>query len=202
MAMRPKTLSFYVCLVLGVGLTGWTAIEWFVHQGIGGPQFDAIVVSGYSAASALAISFLVSPLIKVASWFKVRLPTAHLVAFRRSFGLLAAWMGSVHLATVITGYLYGKWEALLHSFFLNAGTLAYLLLLALALSSFPGLIKKLGIKLWGELHMLTYAAVAVATFHLAASAFVPVWVSLLAAVLIPGLIVIRLLPARRRQRQA
>jgi DMSO/TMAO reductase YedYZ heme-binding membrane subunit len=198
MAIAARKLSFYCCLVAGMVLVAWTAIEWAAERQTGGPQFDAIVVSGYSAISALTLSLLMSPLRRIAALFGLTISTLHVVAFRRSLGLLAAAMAFVHLLTVVAQHLNGKWIALLENFFLNTGITAALLLLVLTVSSFPSLSRRLGIRLWKELHMLAYAVAIIVAAHLSLSAFAPIWVSKTLVVTVPVLFLLRLIPLRRR----
>lgn len=195
---KPKSISFICCLLAALVLTVWIGIELFLHHEEGGPQFDALIVSGYAAISSLGLSLLASPVMRVARWLNVRVSTLHLIAFRRSLGLLAFWLASVHLAVVVTQYLRGEWVSLLYNNFLNTGALTFMLLLVLTVSSFPSLCRRLGIRLWNELHMLVYAIAVMAGFHVALSAFAPTWVGITVLILLSTVFLIRLLPKRRK----
>jgi sulfoxide reductase heme-binding subunit YedZ len=47
----------------------------------------------------------------------------------------------------------------------RAGATAWLILLLLALTSFPALVKRIGLRGWKELHRLAYVALACAVWH-------------------------------------
>ncbi len=196
--MKPKTLSFLVCFTTCLGLTVWAGVEYLARDPLGGPNFNTLVITGYSALSLLGLCLLASPLGIVASWVGLRLSVPMLVAFRRSFGLAAAWMAAMHLLSVITQYLHGRWDTLLENVFLSSGFVAFLLLLILSLTSFPAISRLLRIRLWGELHKLIYAIAILTVFHLNLAAFAPRWVTLLSIGLLPLLLVLRLLPRRAR----
>ena len=198
MAMPAKKLSFYSCLVAGVVLIAWTAIEWAAQREAGGPQFDAIVVSGYSAISALTLSLLMSPLRRVGALFGLKVSLPHVVAFRRSLGLLAATMALVHFLAVAAQHLNGKWIALVENYFLSTGLTAGVLLLVLTVTSFPSVSKRLRIRLWSELHLLAYGVAIIAAAHLSLSAFAPNWVSKTLVIAVPLLFLLRLVPVRKR----
>ena len=191
-ALKPKSLSYRTCLVLAAMFTGLTAYELYSGWTIGGPQFDAIVTSGYAAVVALALSLFVSPIVHTSKRMNVKLPLPYFMAFRRSLGLLATWFAAVHLAVVTGTYLHGKWGALTENVFLSSGLLTFALLLLLSLSSFPSLCKRLKIKMWKELHMLVYACGVFAAFHLSLGSFSPDWVLLLNIIILPFLLVMRL----------
>jgi methionine sulfoxide reductase heme-binding subunit len=91
-----------------------------------------------------------------------------LIQYRRSVGLFAFFYGCLHLLTYLWLDQNFSLKAMSHDVakrpFIFMGTLAWLLLLPLALTSTKKAIRALG-KNWVRLHRLVYAAAAAGTIH-------------------------------------
>jgi len=117
---------------------------------------------------------------------------ANLIRFRRMIGLYAFFYASLHLATYIflfSGYdLPAAWAGLTHGRigaiwtqwrvvwptvvrdlekrrFIQVGLFAWLILLALAITSPTFMLRRMGGKNWQRLHRLVYVAAAAACVH-------------------------------------
>jgi sulfoxide reductase heme-binding subunit YedZ len=136
----------------GVGL-GANPIEKLTHR------------TGSWALYLLLATLAITPLRRLlgAGW---------LVRVRRLVGLLAFFYASLHLATYVFDRAYvelafdlpGLARDLAKRPFISVGTLAYLLLVPLALTSSNRMIRRLG-RRWQTLHRLTYAAALLAIVH-------------------------------------
>lgn len=95
----------------------------------------------------------------------------NLLALRRMCGLFAFFYASLHLLVFLAMYL-GFDPAVLKDEFLKrpyivAGTLAWLLLIPLAATSFNAAIRQLGAQRWKALHRMVYVALLLVVVHLA-----------------------------------
>jgi sulfoxide reductase heme-binding subunit YedZ len=92
-----------------------------------------------------------------------------LIRFRRLLGLYAFFYACLHLTTYI--WLFSNfnfpamWDDILKRRFIQVGLLAWLILLALALTSTLWAIRKLGGRRWQWLHRLAYLAAIAAIIH-------------------------------------
>ncbi|GAB4206979.1 MAG: hypothetical protein OHK0013_24130 [Sandaracinaceae bacterium] len=82
--------------------------------------------------------------------------------------------------------------------FLRHGALALALLALLAATSFPRLNARLGLRAWGALHRVVYAAIALAALHVLAGPSADPRVALVATVVVAILLAGRLVPRRAR----
>lgn len=138
-----------------------------------------IQASGYSALGALFLSLSVTPFFVV--WNRVVAePQSSVIwiAFRRSFGMTAAWLGMLHAAVVLVTYLHESWSLILTAPYLRAGFVAVLILLALLLTSYPRLSRLLHIRFWKQLHRLSYIVAVLLFQHLLQAPFAPRWLTL------------------------
>ncbi len=91
-----------------------------------------------------------------------------LIQYRRLVGLFAFFYGCLHLLTYLWLDQNFSFPAMVHDVakrpFITMGTLAWLLLLPLALTSTQRAIRLLG-KRWIRLHRLVYAAAAAGAIH-------------------------------------
>ena len=111
-------------------------------------------------------------------------------------------MATLHMSIALITYLDGAWARTFDISWLRAGALAWLILLALWLTSYPALVRALGLRLWKPLHRLAYVAGLLAFQHTLLSPFAPRdWV--LAVFALTGLVaMLRLGPRRWRLRSA
>lgn len=117
--------------------------------------------TGLSALILLLISLSITPLRK---WTGM----LWLIQYRRLIGLFAFFYGSLHLLTYLWLDQNFNIRAMAHDVvkrpFITMGTLAWLLLLPLALTSTQKSIRTLG-KNWVRLHRLVYLASAAGCIH-------------------------------------
>lgn len=115
---------------------------------------------GYLAFGALCAALCVTPLARALG--AARWPSA--ARWRRALGLAACAGALVHALFALS-----SWPSSLATLWdepsLRAGITALLILLLLALTSFPALVKRVGLRGWKELHRLAYLALACAVWH-------------------------------------
>jgi sulfoxide reductase heme-binding subunit YedZ len=143
-------------------------------------------VTGDWALWLLLISLVVTPL------RRLNLHLSNLIRFRRLLGLYAFFYATLHLATyafLFSGYdlptalaglrhghpgeLWTQWKAVWPTViedlekrrFIQVGLLAWIILLALAITSPTFMLRKMGGKNWQRLHRLVYLAAGAACIH-------------------------------------
>jgi DMSO/TMAO reductase YedYZ heme-binding membrane subunit len=116
------------------------------------------------------------------------------MALRRSLGMSAAWLGSLHACVALTTYLDGSWPLVVAAPYLRAGLTALLILLALLITSFPTLVRLLHIRFWKQLHRLAYVAVLFLFQHLMQAPFALRWLTVLLFSCLVLLGLVRVLP--------
>lgn len=132
-------------------------------DGLGGNPIEKITHNtGDWALRLLLITLLITPLRKT-------LDRPELIRFRRLLGLFAFFYAVLH---VLTWLWLDKLFDLNELFadirkrpFITAGTVAFLSLVPLAITSTAGWIRRLGGRRWQALHRLIYLAVAAAVVH-------------------------------------
>ena len=96
------------------------------------------------------------------------LKLADLLRFRRMIGLYAFVYAMLHLLSYLAFILAWDWSALWEDIakrpYIIVGTIALVILLALAVTSYKAAMKFLG-KRWKKLHRLVYLAVLLAVLH-------------------------------------
>lgn len=131
-----------------------------------------IRATGWAALAALFLALAVTPIHRArrraAPGF---VGAGALVAFRRSFGIGSAALALGHAALVFATYLRGSWAATFEHPYLRAGLTALVILAVLLVTSFPEIVALLRVKLWKELHRLSYAAAFFVLWHLLQSPF-------------------------------
>lgn len=117
--------------------------------------------TGEWALRFLAVTLLITPLRQLtrANWLQ---------KYRRSFGLITFTYAAMHLATYAGLDIQFYWPTLRDDFtkrpYIIVGALAFLTLVALAVTSTTGWIKRLG-KKWVVLHYGVYVAAILANIH-------------------------------------
>jgi len=156
--------------------------------------------TGYIGLAALFLSLSITPIHRLASRLQSRrLPPAHWLAFRRTFGITAALAGLAHGTLAFTTYLDWNWQTLGATPYLRAGLVTLAILTALLLTSFPSLLKLFRVRLWQHLHRLAYIAALFLLQHLLLAPFAPRKLTL---VLFAGLLLVaalRFLPLPKKQ---
>ena len=115
---------------------------------------------GEWALHFLLLTLLMSPLRRL-GW-----PQA--LRLRRMLGLLAFFYATLHLSSYVVLDQFFDWEEIwldiLERPFITVGMLAFLMLLALAVTSPKAIMRKLG-RYWQKLHWLIYPLTALAVLH-------------------------------------
>lgn len=100
--------------------------------------------------------------------FKRWLGVSWLVSHRRMLGLFAFFYACLHVlgwAFWEQGMVWsGMWSDVLGRRFVTIGTLAFLLMIPLALTSTRGWVRRLG-QYWKQLHLLVYPALGLSIWH-------------------------------------
>lgn len=152
-----KTLIHLTCL-------GWAA--WVYYQAgtdqLGGDPVEAVLhFTGISAFNLLLMSLCMSPLAK---YFR----QAQFIRFRRLLGLYAFFYAVLHLLSYLLFELQLEWALLISEIikrpYITAGMSAWLLLMALAVTSTQAIQRKLG-KRWQQLHNWVYLAACLIALH-------------------------------------
>jgi sulfoxide reductase heme-binding subunit YedZ len=125
------------------------------------PIQDLTLRTGKAALLLLIASLSVSPL---STWLGLR----QMIPHRRTLGLYAFFYASLHLSMFVLvdfGLNWGLiWKAVLEKRFVVAGFSAFLILLALATTSFKWWQRRMG-KRWKQLHRLVYVAALLVIVH-------------------------------------
>jgi sulfoxide reductase heme-binding subunit YedZ len=158
-ALTPASLLVYGILT-GGDLTA-NPIEYITHQ------------TGWYALLLLTLSLSITPIRRLTKWHR-------LIRFRRLLGLFAFFYGTLHVLTWLvfdklfaligTGSpVSGLWGLVLEDVvkrpFITVGMATYVILLALALTSTQGMIRRLGGRTWNRLHQSVYIAAILAVVH-------------------------------------
>jgi sulfoxide reductase heme-binding subunit YedZ len=118
--------------------------------------------TGQLALRFVAFTLAVTPLRKLTGW-------NWLVKYRRMLGLFAFFYASAHLAVYAGLDLeldVGEVTAeIVKRPYITLGMLSWLMLLALAVTSTKGWIRRLGGRRWNRLHQLSYAVAVGGTVH-------------------------------------
>lgn len=159
-----KDVSFEKLVVFVNSLVPLLLILFDAVRGRLGANPLAFVTSatGTLALVFLLLSLLVTPLRKLTNWNS-------LVKQRRQLGLFAFFYCCLHVAT----YLFFDKALRLDEIavdvyrrpFIFVGSLAFLLMLPLAVTSTNKMIKRLGGKRWSRLHKLAYPCAGLAVLH-------------------------------------
>lgn len=99
----------------------------------------------------------------------LRLARVNLLKFRKALGLLAFGYLVLHFLVWLMLDLQLRWGTvgaeLVKRPYLTLGMLGLLLLVPLAATSWQGAIRGLGVRAWGRLHRLVYAAILLGAVH-------------------------------------
>ncbi len=179
-ASAAQHLARNVCLSTLIGLGG--IYTWYATRLDYAFAYELwwLRVTGYTALGALFLSLLMTP---VALLCTRLLPQCHnpvvWIAFRRSLGMSAAWLGGMHACVALATYLEGSWPLVVAAPYLRAGLTALMILLALLITSFPALVRILHLRFWKQLHRLAYIAVLFLFQHLMQAPFALRWLTVL-----------------------
>ena len=145
----------------------WLPAAWLFYlaatNGLGANPAEALLRElGDRALRFLCLALAVTPLRQWLHWPRV-------AAYRRMLGLYAFFYASLHWLAYVVFDMGLDVAAIVADLpdrpFILVGTLAWLLLLALAITSIPALVRRLGGKRWQKLHRAVYAVAALAVLH-------------------------------------
>ncbi len=127
----------------------------------GDPVKELIHYLGLGALRLLLLTLVVSPMAR-------RLRYPGLIRLRRPLGLWCFAWASLHFSAWLSLDLAFTWsligEEIVKRTYLLLGFTVWLMLLALAVTSLPALVRRLGAR-WRTLHSLIYPAVVLACIH-------------------------------------
>ncbi len=151
-------MVFVLATLPAVGLF-WAAFT----DGLGANPAEALIRSlGDWSLRFLVLVLLVTPLRVLVGW-------PALARFRRMLGLFMFFYASLHLMSYAWFDMEFELPAMVNDVvkrpFILVGMLSWLLLLALAATSFNRAIKALGARRWQALHRSVYAVAALAVLH-------------------------------------
>jgi len=142
-------------------------LAWLVGQaltgGLGANPIEAINrYLGDWALRMVLVALAATPLKILFGW---RWP----VRMRRMLGLWAFAYVTLHIANYVAidqFFAWGDiWQDIIKRNFITVGMIAFVILAALAATSWNGAIKRMGAKSWLRLHKLVYAAAALGCLH-------------------------------------
>lgn len=125
---------------------------------------------GDTALRILLISLAITPFRDLTRWLPV-------MKIRRRVGLAAFWYACAHLAAYLGLDLYlaagmslsgmwaGLWEDVTKRIYITLGMTAFVLIIPLALTSFNSMVRRLGARLWQNLHYSVYPLAVIACLH-------------------------------------
>jgi len=133
-----------------------------LNDKIGGDPVESLIhFYGLSALKLLLLTLMITPLVRYSR------QTA-LMMLRRPLGLYAALFASAHLCVYIAYDLQFNWPMVASEIakrpYITVGFVAWLLLLALAITSLPKLVRSMG-KRWKQLHNFIYLIGILACLH-------------------------------------
>lgn len=153
-----KPMIFVLCLLPAAWLF-WAAAS----DQLGANPAEALIRSlGDWALRALVLVLAISPLRVMAGW-------PMLARYRRMVGLFVFFYASLHWLAYAWFDMGFVWADIVADVpkrpFILVGTLAWLLLLVLAATSFNRVIRTLGAARWQALHRAVYAVAVLAVLH-------------------------------------
>ncbi len=190
-----KLAVVFLCLLPAVAL-----LVSVVYDTLGANPIETLLHdTGLWAVRGLLLTLAITPLRKLTRWHVV-------VRLRRTLGLCAFFYACLHFSIYLLLDRQLDWPDILADVtkrpYIIVGFTAFLLLSALAVTSFDRAIKWLGGMRWQQLHSLVYPAAALAVLHFAWQVKADVREPLLYALLLLGLLVPRLWWHRQARQRA
>ena len=152
-----KVVVFAVCLVPAAQLV----VGFFANNLTANPVDFITDETGTWTLAMLTVSLAVTPLRRITGWNEA-------IKFRRMLGLFAFFYAALHVLTWITLVSFFDLQTMLDDVsmrpFITVGMATFLILLALAVTSTTGWIRRLGRK-WQQLHRLVYLAAVGSVVH-------------------------------------
>lgn len=192
------TLAQPLLVVVALVPAAWLGVGAY-RDALGANPIEAIThTTGDWALRCLLVSLAITPLRRLSGWNR-------LIAYRRTFGLLAFTYALLHVATYVVLDHWFDWAAIVADVrkrpYVTVGAVALSCLVPLAVTSTRGWIRRLG-KRWTTLHRLAYVAAVAAVVHywwlVKADVRAPLWYGAVLAVLLLA----RAVPVAARRRLA
>ncbi len=145
----------------------WLPAAWLFYlaatDGLGANPAEVLLRSlGDWALRFLCVALAVTPLRQWLHW-------PQLAAYRRMLGLYTFFYATLHWLAYVVFDMGLDWAGIVADLpkrpFILVGTLAWLVLLVLAVTSIPALVRRLGGRRWQKLHRAVYAVAALAVLH-------------------------------------
>lgn len=163
-----KSRYFYPLTFIGAAVPAALLLwrVWAAYQGdlnaLGANPVETLLhETGEDALGLLIASLTVTPIRRIFGWNKIQ-------KVRRMLGVWAFFYALSHFSIYVIFDQIGDVNAILEDVlkrkFIFAGMLAFTILLALAITSTNGMIRRLG-RNWNRLHKLVYVAVIAAVVH-------------------------------------
>jgi sulfoxide reductase heme-binding subunit YedZ len=143
-----------------------TPFLWLAFRALTGrlsvnPIEDLTLTTGIWALRFLVITLAITPVRRLTGWHGV-------IQYRRMLGLFAFFYATLHFLTYVVLDQFFAWKFILADIakrpYITVGTLAFLLMAPLALTSTKGWIRRLG-RRWQLLHRLVYVSGIAAVLH-------------------------------------
>lgn len=154
--------AWWVVLVLGCVPLAALVAQTFLNQLGPNPAEALIRATGDWTLRGLCVVLAVSPLRSLLGW-------PELLRFRRMLGLLVFGYASLHMlsyAWLDMGFdLAATLVDIVKRPFIWMGFSAFVILLALAATSFNGAVRRMGARRWQLLHRAVYAVAVLAVLH-------------------------------------
>lgn len=151
-----KPILFVICL-LPLLRTVWIVVS----GGAVNPIEFALHSTGTWALVGLLLTLTVTPLRQITGYNS-------LIRYRRMLGLFAFFYAALHFIVWLALDRFFDWEGVLKDIvsrpFITVGFVAFLMLLALAITSTNGWMRRLK-RNWARLHALVYPAAILAVLH-------------------------------------
>ena len=154
--------AWWALLVLGLLPLAWLGGQIWQDQLGANPAEALIRATGDWTLRSLCVVLAVTPLRQLLAW-------PELVRFRRMLGLLTFAYACLHLLCYAWFDMGFEWGDIVQDIakrpFILLGFSAFLILLALATTSFNRAIRQLGARRWQALHRGVYAVAVLAILH-------------------------------------
>ncbi|WP_317931234.1 protein-methionine-sulfoxide reductase heme-binding subunit MsrQ [Halioxenophilus sp. WMMB6] len=162
-AIKPQHVKI-VQLLLHLGCWWWLGRGYWLalNDRIGGEPVESLIhLYGDTALQLLLATLVVSPFVRYSR-------QSALMRLRRPLGLYSALFACAHLTIYIAYDLQFQWSTLLSEVvkrpYITVGFCAWLLVMALAVTSLPKLVRRLG-RRWKQLHNCIYLIAILVCIH-------------------------------------
>jgi len=195
---QKRRASKVVVFLLALAPLAW--LGWRAYQGrlTANPIEFITHYTGDWTLRFIVFTLFITPLRK-----NLNLPD--LIRYRRMIGLFAFFYGALHFLTYLVIDKFFDWHEIVTDIgkrvYITVGFSAFLMLLALAVTSTSGWIRRLGGKRWQLLHRLVYVAVVFGVVHyywsVKSDERDPIFYGILAALLLGYRLKVMMLDKRR-----